>query len=155
MLSWLAKRLITYVMAQTRAGNLRPTLLLDSPEVTMRFPGDNSWSGTYRGKQEVKAWLERLVRVGVMTEPDEVALSGWPWRMTIAIRGRSWFDTAAGERIYDNRFVIWGHLRWGRLVDYETYEDTIKPRVIDDYLERTAGTPGRAAAGLSAAPASG
>jgi hypothetical protein len=79
-----------------------------------------------------------------MTEPDEVAVSGWPWNMRVCIRGRSWWDSSSGERVYDNRFVIWGHLRWGKLHDYEVYEDTEKAQALDDYLE--ANEPALAAA---------
>jgi hypothetical protein len=69
-----------------------------------------------------------------MTEPDEVAAVGMPWNQTVCIRGRSWRDTPEGERVYDNRFVIWAHLRWGRLRDYEVYEDTEKAAGLDAYL---------------------
>ena len=135
MISWLAKQLITRVMAGTRAGDIRPTLMLDAETVRFVFPGDNSWSGEYHGKSEHQRWLERLVRVGVKTEPDEVAASGFPWNMTVCIRGRSWWDSPGGERVYSNRFVIWGKLRWGKLYDYEVYEDTQKAKALDDYLE--------------------
>ena len=40
------------------------------------FPGSNSWSGTFNGKAEHQRWLERLVRVGVKTDLDEVAVGG-------------------------------------------------------------------------------
>ena len=135
MISWLARQLITRVMAGTRAGDIRPTLMLDAETVRFVFPGDNSWSGEYHGKSEHQRWLERLVRVGVKTEPDEVAASGFPWNMTVCIRGRSWWDSPGGERVYSNRFVIWGKLRWGKLYDYEVYEDTQKAKALDDYLE--------------------
>lgn len=134
MISWLSKRLADYLMAQTRAGNIGPTLMLDAPDIRFTFPGENSWSGQFDGKAAHRAWLERLVRVGVKTKPDEVAVSGWPWRMTMCIRGRSWYDTSAGERIYDNHFVIWAHLRWGRMAEYEVYEDTVKAAALDEYL---------------------
>jgi hypothetical protein len=139
MISWLTKKLISFVMRKTRGGDIGPTLMLDAGDVHFVFPGDNTWSGDFHGKSEHQRWLERLVRVGVMTEPDEVAVSGFPWNMTVAIRGRSWRDAPGGERIYDNRFVIWGKLRWGRLYDYEVYEDTQKARALDDYL--TANEP--------------
>jgi ketosteroid isomerase-like protein len=135
MLSWLAKQVISRVMARTRAGDIGPTLMLDADDVHFVFPGDNSWSGDYSGKAEHRAWLERLVRVGVKTEPDEVAAAGFPWKMTVCIRGRSWLDSPEGERIYANRFVIWGTLRWGKLRDYEVYEDTQKAKALDGWLE--------------------
>ena len=135
MISWLVKQLISRVMARTRAGDIRPTLMLDAPDVRFVFPGSNSWSGTFNGKNEHRQWLERLVRVGVKTEPDQVLAGGWPWNMTVCIRGRSWWDSPQGERVYSNRFVIWARLRWGRLQDYEVYEDTEKAAALDDYLE--------------------
>jgi ketosteroid isomerase-like protein len=134
MLSWLAKQIISRVMARARGGDIGPTLALDSGDVHFVFPGDNSWSGDYRGKDEHRRWLERLVRVGIKTDPDEVVASGWPWSTTVCIRGRSYFDAPGGERIYDNRFVIWGKLRWGKLLDYEVYEDTQKAKALDEWL---------------------
>lgn len=152
MLSWFAGKLIGYVMGQTRAGNIRPTLLLDASDVRFTFPGDNSWSGAYEGKEVVKRWLERLVAAGVRTFPDEVVATGFPWRSTVCIRGTDYVRTPEGETVYENRFVIWGHLRWGRLTDYEVYEDTIQPRALDAYLaQRGDAQAARALSALSAA----
>jgi len=135
MISWLAKKLLSLVMARNRAGDIRATLMLDAEDMEFIFPGSNTWSGHFHGKSEHRRWLERLVRVGVKTDVDEVAVSGFPWKMTVAVRGRSWWDNAAGERIYDNHYVIWGHLRWGRMRSYEVYEDTEKAAALDAYLE--------------------
>lgn len=134
MLSWLAKRLIDYVMGQTRAGNIRPTLALDAPDVCLTFPGDNSWSGRFEGREQVRQWLERLAEVGLQTYPDEVVLKGWPWRQTVCVRGHDHLHSPEGELVYENRFVIWGRMAWGRLKEYEVYEDTIKPRALDAWL---------------------
>jgi ketosteroid isomerase-like protein len=41
-----------------------------------------------------------------------------------------------GLRVYDNRYVIWGHIAWGKLREYEVYEDTQKSQRLDEYLER-------------------
>jgi hypothetical protein len=30
--------------------------------------------------------------------------------------------------------VIWGHISWGLLRDYEVYEDTQKSKKLDEYL---------------------
>ena len=134
MLSWLAKRLISYVMAHTRAGDITPTLRLDHRDVVLRFPGQSSWAGEFRGQAEVRRWLERFVAVGLQVYPEEVAVTGWPWRSTICIRGTDDLHAPNGELVYENRYVIWGHMRWGRLVDYEVYEDTEKARALDDWL---------------------
>jgi ketosteroid isomerase-like protein len=107
---------------------------MDAADVELTFPGDSSWSGVFRGKEQVRAWLERFVRVGLHIAADEVVLQGFPWRQTICIRGTDHLDAPGGERVYDNRYVIWGHLRWGKLTDYEVYEDTQKAKALDAWL---------------------
>lgn len=41
--------------------------------------------------------------------------------------------------MYENRYVNWippARLEWGRLKDYEVYEDTQKAKALDEWLER-------------------
>ena len=99
-----------------------------------RFPGDSSWSGEIHGKAELERWLQRFVDVGLQIYADEVVVKGWPWKMTVCIRGTDHLDAPSGERVYENRYVIWGHIRWGLLRDYEVYEDTQKSKALDGYL---------------------
>jgi ketosteroid isomerase-like protein len=134
MQSWLAKKVISYVMSRARAGDIQPTLLLDAPEVTLTFPGQNSWSGVHRGKVEVERWLRRLVALGLQTYPDEVVVKGFPWNTTVCVRGYDHLKGPDGEMVYENRFVIWGRMSWGRLKEYEVYEDTHKANELDRYL---------------------
>jgi ketosteroid isomerase-like protein len=136
MQSWLAKKLITFVMGRTRRGDIRPTLLLDAPDVRLTFPGRNSWSGEFRGKDEVARWLARFAAVGLQIFPDEVVATGMPWRSTVCIRGHDYLHDADGNTVYENRYVIWGRMAWGRLKDYEVYEDTRKADELDVYLSR-------------------
>jgi ketosteroid isomerase-like protein len=134
MQSWLGKKVISYAMSRTRAGDIQPTLLLDAPDVTLTFPGQNSWSGVHRGKVEVERWLRRLVALGLQTYPDEVVVKGFPWNTTVCVRGYDHLKGPDGEMIYENRFVIWGRMSWGRLKEYEVYEDTHKANELDLYL---------------------
>jgi ketosteroid isomerase-like protein len=134
MQSWLAKKGISYVMSRARAGDIQPTLLLDAPDVTLTFPGQNSWSGVHHGKAEVERWLRRLVALGLQTYPDEVVLKGFPWNTTVCVRGYDHLKGPDGEMVYENRFVIWGRMSWGRLKEYEVYEDTHKANELDLYL---------------------
>lgn len=136
MQSWLAKQVISYVMQRTRAGDVRTTLLLDAPDVQLTFPGQNSWSGVFRGKAQVEPWLRRLAAVGIKTFPDEVVAKGMPWNTTVCVRGHDHLHTPDGERVYENRFVIWGRMSWGRLREYEVYEDTHKANQLDRWLEQ-------------------
>jgi ketosteroid isomerase-like protein len=134
MQSWIAKRLISYLMERLRAGDMRPILALDAPDVELTFPGDSSWSGVFRGKAEVRRWLERFVASGLQIYADEVVATGMPWNGTICIRGRDHLIGADGAVVYRNRYVIWGRMSWGRLKRYEVYEDTHAANQLDGYL---------------------
>lgn len=134
ILSWLAKKLITFVMGRTRQGDIRPTLLLDAPDVKLTFPGTSSWSGEFEGKDAVTRWLQRFAAVGIQIYPDEVIAKGFPWNTTVCVRGRDHLRDAGGAIVYENRYVIWGRMAWGRLKEYEVYEDTHAPAALDAYL---------------------
>jgi ketosteroid isomerase-like protein len=134
MLSWLAKKLISRNMAKIREGDLGPTLRLDAEDVRFRFPGDSSWATEIEGKDEHERWLRRFVAAGLQIYPDEVVLKGFPWKQTICVRGHIHLDSPAGERVYENRYVLWGRIAWGLLREYEVYEDTQKTKPLDEYL---------------------
>jgi ketosteroid isomerase-like protein len=136
MLSWLAHRLIARNMDRLNGGDVAPTLRLDADDVRFRFPGTSSWGGEMRGKADLRRWLERMVAIGLHHDVDQVVLSGMPWRQTICLRGRDHLDDATDGRVYENRYVIWGTLRWGRLTEYEVYEDTERALALDAWLER-------------------
>ena len=120
-------------------GDIEPTLRLDAPDVHFRFPGDSSWAADFHSKAELRGWLERMVATGLHHDIDQVVLQGPPWRQTICLRGRDHLDVPAEGRVYDNRYVIWGTIRWGRLVDYEVYEDTQASKALDGWLEARGG----------------
>jgi ketosteroid isomerase-like protein len=134
MLSWLAKKMIARNMARASAGDIGPTLKMDAEDVRFRFPGDSSWATELQGKEQLEPWLRRFADTGLQISPDEVVLKGFPWRQTICIRGTDHLDSPEGERVYENRYVIWGRLAWGLLHDYEVYEDTQKSKALDEYL---------------------
>ena len=136
MLSWLAKQMIARNMARASAGDIGPTLKMDAEDIRFRFPGDSSWATELRGKDALEKWLRRFAEAGIQISPDEVVLKGFPWKQTICVRGTDHLDTPEGERVYENRYVIWGHLRWGLLRDYEVYEDTQKSKALDEYLAK-------------------
>lgn len=130
----LVAALLRRNMARIRAGDYRPTLRMDARDVRFRFPGDSSWAGEIHGKHELERWLQRFVRVGLQIYADEVVVKGPPWNMTLCIRGTDHLDAAGGERVYENRYVIWGRVKWGLLKEYEVYEDTQKSKLLDEYL---------------------
>ena len=134
MLSWLGKQMISRNMAKAREGDIEPTLKMDADDVRFRFPGDSSWATELKGKEELRKWLQRFADVGLQIYPDEVILKGFPWRQTICVRGTDHLDSPEGERVYENRYVLWGHISWGKLREYEVYEDTQRSKALDEYL---------------------
>ena len=136
MLSWIAKRVVNRMMARLREGDYSLVLRLDSDDVRLRFSGESSWGGVFHGKEEHEAWLRRFTEAGFQIFPDEVVAKGPPWKTTLCVRGHIYLDSPEGERVYENRWVIWGLLRWGKLKDYEVYEDTQRTPAVDEYLAR-------------------
>jgi hypothetical protein len=139
MLSWLAGKLVAHNMRRLSEGDPRPTARMYAEDVRFSFPGDNSWAGEIQGKRDLTRWLARFAAVGIQIRPEEVVLKGWPWRQTLCVRGITHLDAPAGGRVYENRFVIWGHLVWGRMRAYEVYEDSEKAKALDHYLESVGG----------------
>ena len=139
LLSWLASKVIGFVMARTRGGDVRPTLLLDAPDVTLTFPGDNSWSGVFRGKDEVERWLRRLARVGLQTFPDEVVAKGFPWNMTMCIRGHDYLHRVLmrpqrdAQRLVIEKTRFFGEGSTGQL--FQAKLATIKARTVEESIE--------------------
>jgi ketosteroid isomerase-like protein len=137
MFSWLAGRMIARNMQSIREGDPGPTLAMDADDIEFTFPGASSFAPGARDKQELERWLNRFVGLGLQIHPDEVVLKGFPWRQTICVRGHIHLDDSEEGRVYENRYVIWGRIAWGKLREYEVYEDTEKSRELDEYLART------------------
>jgi hypothetical protein len=137
MLSWLAGKMIARNMRSIRAGDARPTLAMDADDIKFTFPGESSFAPGAGSKRELEQWLDRFVSIGLQIYPDEVILKGFPWRQTICVRGHIHLDDPEQGRVYDNRYVIWGHIAWGKLREYEVYEDTEETTRLDAYLARS------------------
>jgi hypothetical protein len=134
MLSWLAGKMIARNMKSIRAGDAGPTLAMDADDIKFAFPGESSFAPGAKNKRELEQWLDRFVSLGLQIYPEEVVLKGFPWHQTICIRGYIHLDDSKDGRVYDNRYVIWGRIAWGKLREYEVYEDTEKSRKLDQYL---------------------
>jgi ketosteroid isomerase-like protein len=134
MRSWLAKKIIDRQLARLRAGDYRPLLRLYAEDVRFVFPGDSTWSGEVRGREAMGRWLQRLVGAGLQNFAEQVIVGGPPWNMTMAMRGWDYVKDPDGQVVYENRYVLWGRMRWGHITEYEAYEDTNKLNALDDYL---------------------
>jgi hypothetical protein len=140
MLSWLAGKMIARNMRLIRGGDTGPTVAMYADDVRFVFPGDSSFAPGAGDKEELEAWLARFVDLGLQIYPDEVVLKGFPWKQTICVRGHIHLDDPGEGRVYANRYVLWGHLAWGKMREYEVYEDTEETRRLDEYLARATKT---------------
>jgi ketosteroid isomerase-like protein len=131
--SWLASAIIRRNMARLNQGDYRSGVQLDAPDIHFRFPGDSSWAVEIHSRDDHARWLQRFADTGLQLDADEVIAQGPPWNTTLCVRGTSHLDTEDG-RVYENRYVMWGRLAWGRLRAYEVYEDTQASKQLDRYL---------------------
>lgn len=123
------------------AGDPGPLLALYHPDAVLTFPGDHSWGRTYRGREEIAAFLRRFLDAGLRGELRSILIDGPPWATRIAVEFDDHaHDPRTGERIYDNRAIIVLRTRLGRVVREEVYEDTQKVAAFDERLAATATT---------------
>ena len=105
------------------------------------FPGDNSWGPVYRGKDEIRAFLERFLRVGLRGEVLEIAVMGPPWNTTAFIRFDDRATAPDGTVVYENRATVLVSGRWGKIVSEEIFEDTERVAEFDRWLEANEPAP--------------
>jgi uncharacterized protein (TIGR02246 family) len=110
-------------------------------DATLTFPGDNSWGPVYRGKAEIRAFLERFLRVGLRGEVVEIAVMGPPWNTTAFIRFDDRATAPDGTVVYENRATVLVKGRWGKIVSEEVFEDTERVAEFDRWLEANDPAP--------------
>jgi uncharacterized protein (TIGR02246 family) len=116
------------------AGNPKPILRMYAPDATMVFPGEHSWGRTYRGRDEIEAFLHRFHAAGLRGELGTIFVEGPPWATRIAIEFNDHARDANGTKVYENRALIVLRTRWGRVVHEELFEDTQKVAAFDAHL---------------------
>lgn len=127
---WMVKRTLRAHMR----GDIDTLLKSYAPDVVFRFPGNNSWAGTYRGIDEVRPWLERFHRVGLRLEVDEILIGGWPWDTKVAMHFTDSLRLPDGTIVYENTGFIYARGSWGKIRSYEVVEDTEKVAALDEWL---------------------
>jgi hypothetical protein len=115
-------------------GDVGPLTSTYAKDVRFVFPGQSSWAGDYRGKDEVTKFVERFVETGLKIEPEELLLNGPPWNTLFSLRYHDSFTAPDGEVVYENRGQFFGRIAWGRLKYYELHEDTEKVAEFDTWL---------------------
>lgn len=106
-----------------------------APDFRVTFVGDTSLGGTRRTLPAMDQWFRRLFRLlpDARFELREVAVDGPPWNTRIAGLFTVRATTALGEP-YENVFVQYARLRYGRVSWYEIHEDSLRFSQLCDRL---------------------
>lgn len=106
-------------------------------DVELAFPGHNSWATMFRpqrkdrsfhpthvGRREAEAFARRFVDAGIQVDIEDILVNGPPWKTRVAIRASDHIPPTQPDLGYNNRYVDFLELRWGRIRRFEVYEDT-------------------------------
>ena len=134
----MVKQVTRFALARLRRGDPRLFLAFAADDLRFRFLGHHSWAADYRSKDEVRAWLERYRRARLKLEPHEIVVSGPPWNTVICTRFTDHATDESGAVIYENEGVLFDRLRWGRICEHISYEDTQRTLEFDRVLRLAA-----------------
>jgi ketosteroid isomerase-like protein len=129
-----ARAMIRRACTAANDGNADLLLATYADDATLVFPGDSSWGGEYRGKGEIEKFMRRFVEAAVHIDPDDILIQGPPWNMSICVRFTDHALGPRGERVYENRGVIYGKMAWGKITLQEDHENTHAVAAFDEYL---------------------
>ena len=138
MYRWILQKVTRMALARLRCGDPRLLLALTADDVHFRFLGQHSWAADFHSKAQVRAWLQRYVRVGLQLEPLEVVVSGPPWNTVVCTRFIDCAKDRNGAVIYQNEGVLFDRVVWGRIREHVSYEDTQRTVEFDERLGATA-----------------
>lgn len=145
MYHWIVAHKVRATFAQIAAGNWEPMLTGMAPRFSYRFYGSSALSGERHTLEGLRRWWERSTKL--LPNPtftiEEVIVTGWPWSTRIATRVRIRAVLEDGSA-YDNIFMQNLSMRWARVTEIHTLEDTANLQAALDKL---------AAAGISEAHA--
>jgi ketosteroid isomerase-like protein len=104
-----------------------PVPMLDSlaPRFVYRFEGDSAIGGVRTRRESMRLWWERMYRLfpGLNFVVRDVLVAGPPWNTRIATH-LDFLTTLPDGRAYRNVVMQVMRMRWGRITEIHTLEDT-------------------------------
>ncbi|WAU85147.1 nuclear transport factor 2 family protein [Streptomyces sp. Qhu-G9] len=112
--------------ADINAGNWQSMVDTLAPDFTYVFYGEHALSGERHTVEAMSLWWQRVFRLipDAGFEPLEIVISGGPWLTKVATRVRIGGPLPDGTR-YDNIMTQFMYLKWGRITEIHTLEDTV------------------------------
>ena len=121
----IVKRNARRTYAAMSRGNYEAVVRSFADDAVLFFAGDHALGGTYRGRDAIRGWFERLHACfpDLSFEPETIVVDGFPWNTHVATRFRV-TATLPGGAPYSNEGMQYLRIRWGRLIEDRVYEDT-------------------------------
>ena len=115
------------IFARLNAGDSEAMIRSLAPRFTYRFYGDHALGGERTTPAAMRAWWGRVFRLlpGLRFEPRDVLVAGPPWSTRVATDVVAHVTLPDGTR-YENVVNQFVELRWGRVTEIRTLEDTQK-----------------------------
>ena len=126
-------RQVRNAFAQISAGNWEAMVAGMAPSFTYRFYGDHALGGERRTRDALRSWWERCFRLLPNTrfEVRDVLVDGWPWNTRVATAVTVHVGVVDGST-YENVVHQFLRIRWGKITEVRTLEDTaVLQRTLD------------------------
>jgi ketosteroid isomerase-like protein len=135
MYHWFVARKVRATFAQIGEGDWEPMIAGLAPRFSYRFYGDSALSGERHTLEALRLWWARSFRLlpNPTFQVDEVIVAGGPWATRIATRVRVHAPLPDGSA-YDNVFMQNLYMRWARITEIHTLEDTAALQRTPDHL---------------------
>jgi ketosteroid isomerase-like protein len=124
---------VRQAFADLSAGKPDPLGEVMAPRFTYRFYGEHALPGERHTREALRRWTDRVARLlpGGRFQVHDVIVAGWPWNTRIATRVTV-RATLPGGVPYENVFMQTIRMRWGRITEVHTLEDTaVLTRALD------------------------
>ena len=137
MYHWFVARKVRATFAKISTGDWEPMIAGMAPRFSYRFYGDSALSGERHTLDGLRLWWARSFRLlpNPAFQVDEVIVAGGPWATRVATRVRVRAPLPDGST-YDNVFMQNLYMRWARITEIHTLEDTAAlQRMLDALAE--------------------
>lgn len=126
MYRMIVARQVRKLWARLAAGDADAAADQAADDMRFTFVGSTPLSAEFIGREQFRDWFRRVQKIlpGIRFELVDVAVTGPPWRTTVATRLRATATLADGSA-YRNDVAQWVKIRWGRMTEDWVLEDTL------------------------------
>lgn len=124
MYRWIVKQLMRFALARLRGGDPRIFLALAAMMCIFGSTGSTPGLPIIDPRIRRGVGFSRYLGARLELQPHEIVVSGPPWNTMICTRFTDRATDASGCVIYESEGILFDRLRWGRIRQHISYEDT-------------------------------